>query len=70
MKHIKRQIDDATERPFRSAVYHDLYARIKMVAKMKSKWPVLARAPRPEAPTTEAQPSLHTLHTRSSKAQK
>ena len=37
----------------RSAVYHDLYARIKMVAKMKSKWPVLARAPRPEAPTTE-----------------
>jgi hypothetical protein len=37
----------------RAAVYHDLYARIKMVAKMKTKWPVLARAPRPEAPTTE-----------------
>lgn len=35
----------------RMAEYHDLYARIKMVAKMKQRMPVLARAPRPEEPT-------------------
>jgi len=37
----------------RMEVYHKLYARIKMVAKMKEKFPVLARAPRPEEPTDQ-----------------
>jgi len=35
----------------RMAVYHVLYARIKMVAKMKERFPILARQPRPEEPT-------------------
>eukprot|EP00930_Biecheleria_cincta_P082493 TRINITY_DN72216_c0_g1_i1.p1 TRINITY_DN72216_c0_g1~~TRINITY_DN72216_c0_g1_i1.p1 ORF type:complete len:1544 (-),score=413.28 TRINITY_DN72216_c0_g1_i1:49-4611(-) len=35
----------------RMAVYHHLYARIKMVAKMKERFPILARAPRPDEPT-------------------
>mmetsp|Transcript_124768 Transcript_124768/g.216353 ORF Transcript_124768/g.216353 Transcript_124768/m.216353 type:complete len:1232 (-) Transcript_124768:44-3739(-) len=35
----------------RNWVYHDLYQRIKMVAKMKERLPLLARAPRPEDPT-------------------
>eukprot|EP00929_Paragymnodinium_shiwhaense_P045782 TRINITY_DN23342_c0_g1_i1.p1 TRINITY_DN23342_c0_g1~~TRINITY_DN23342_c0_g1_i1.p1 ORF type:complete len:1258 (+),score=289.26 TRINITY_DN23342_c0_g1_i1:123-3896(+) len=40
------QLDDP-----RNELYHDLYARIKMVAKMKERLPLLARAPRPEEPT-------------------
>jgi len=35
----------------RNEMYHNLYARIKMVAKMKERLPLLARAPRPEEPT-------------------
>lgn len=35
----------------RMQVYHKLYARIKMVTKMRERLPLLARAPRPEAPT-------------------
>merc|ERR1719446_640086 len=37
----------------RMAVYHSLYARIKMVAKMKERLPILARAPRPEEPSQQ-----------------
>eukprot|EP00931_Biecheleriopsis_adriatica_P005534 TRINITY_DN107033_c0_g1_i1.p1 TRINITY_DN107033_c0_g1~~TRINITY_DN107033_c0_g1_i1.p1 ORF type:complete len:1559 (+),score=429.79 TRINITY_DN107033_c0_g1_i1:111-4679(+) len=35
----------------RMAVYHELYARIKMVAKMKERFPIFARRPRPEEPS-------------------
>eukprot|EP00927_Polykrikos_kofoidii_P019733 TRINITY_DN19248_c0_g2_i1.p1 TRINITY_DN19248_c0_g2~~TRINITY_DN19248_c0_g2_i1.p1 ORF type:complete len:1270 (-),score=293.74 TRINITY_DN19248_c0_g2_i1:101-3910(-) len=35
----------------RNEMYHDLYQRIKMVAKMKERVPLLARAPRPDEPT-------------------
>lgn len=41
----------------RMAVYHVLYARIKMVARMKERFPILARQPRPEEPT-EAEKEL------------
>lgn len=41
----------------RMAVYHVLYARIKMVARMKERFPILARQPRPEEPT-EAEKDL------------
>mmetsp|Transcript_6035 Transcript_6035/g.13309 ORF Transcript_6035/g.13309 Transcript_6035/m.13309 type:complete len:1615 (+) Transcript_6035:51-4895(+) len=35
----------------RDGVYHKLYNKIRIVAKMKEKLPLLARAPRPEEPT-------------------
>mmetsp|Transcript_136869 Transcript_136869/g.355250 ORF Transcript_136869/g.355250 Transcript_136869/m.355250 type:complete len:1369 (-) Transcript_136869:35-4141(-) len=48
-----RRTDDSRFDDPRMAVYHNLYARIKMVAKMKERLPVLARAPRPEEPTQQ-----------------
>jgi len=48
-----RRTDDSRFDDPRMAVYHNLYARIKMVAKMKERLPVLARAPRPEEPTRQ-----------------
>lgn len=48
-----RRTDDSRFDDPRMAVYHNLYARIKMVAKMKERMPVLARAPRPDEPTMQ-----------------
>eukprot|EP00928_Gymnodinium_smaydae_P054073 TRINITY_DN37914_c0_g1_i1.p1 TRINITY_DN37914_c0_g1~~TRINITY_DN37914_c0_g1_i1.p1 ORF type:complete len:1392 (+),score=310.31 TRINITY_DN37914_c0_g1_i1:200-4177(+) len=42
----------------RNEMYHHLYTRIKMVAKMKERMPLLARAPRPETLTLLQQRAL------------
>lgn len=48
---FNRRTDESRFDDPRMVVYHNLYARIKMIARMKEKYPLLARAPRPEAPT-------------------
>lgn len=48
-----RRTDESRFDDPRMSVYHRLYARIKMVAKMKERLPLLARALRPEEPTEQ-----------------
>eukprot|EP00929_Paragymnodinium_shiwhaense_P007410 TRINITY_DN111313_c0_g1_i1.p1 TRINITY_DN111313_c0_g1~~TRINITY_DN111313_c0_g1_i1.p1 ORF type:complete len:1507 (+),score=590.76 TRINITY_DN111313_c0_g1_i1:138-4658(+) len=48
-----RRTDESRFDDPRMAVYHGLYARIKMVAKMKERLPILARNTRPEEPSPQ-----------------
>mmetsp|Transcript_50768 Transcript_50768/g.147368 ORF Transcript_50768/g.147368 Transcript_50768/m.147368 type:complete len:918 (+) Transcript_50768:52-2805(+) len=49
--YYNRQTEESRFDDPRNAVYHSLYTRIRMVAKIREHQPLLARAPRPDDPT-------------------
>jgi len=49
--YYNRRTEDSRFDDPRNEMYHNLYERIKMVAKMKERLPLLARAPRPDEAT-------------------